>query len=508
MASDLMMVAHVVGLAIACISLIVMVYLSVKLHRPPNFIFERLISIESRVGNFDTQLGAQLSQSRGESREASRSLREEITNSFDTLSQGVRQSISDLAQGQKSQLENFARQLEGTRSQAVEDSQSLRGEVRETLTGLGNSVVQSLEKMGEQQGVKFLEVSASISKLTADNERRQEALRTTVEVGLAKIQTENGAKLDQMRETVDEKLQSTLEARIGASFTQVNESLKRVFESVGEMQALAAGVGDLKRVLTNIKSRGTWSEVSLGTLLADVLTSEQYAQNVEIEPGTNKRVEYAIRLPGTGDSDALWLPIDAKFPIEDYDRMLVATERADAEALEAASIALEAKLYKASKEISEKYIRPPYSTDFAIMFLPTEGLYAEAIRRCGLVDKLQRECRVVVAGPSTLHAVLSSLRMGFRSLAIQKRSSEVWRVLSAVKTEFGKFGSALSKVEKKLEEAKNAVVSANTRKRVMDQKLNNVEMLPETQAAQLLGVTPNNFDSDETFVDDGFVEQL
>jgi DNA recombination protein RmuC len=264
---------------------------------------------------------------------------------------------------------------------------------------------------------------------------------------------------------------------LGASFTQVNEQLERVFKSVGEMQTIATGVGDLKRVLTNVKARGTWGEASLGMLLEQAMSAEQYGQNVAVIPGSSQRVEFAIRLPNDGDTP-VWLPIDAKLPIEDYERLIDASDRADVAAIDAAQKGLERAIRVAAKDICEKYIGPPHTTDFAIMFLPTEGLFAEVVRRPGLVDALQREFKVLVSGPTTLMATLTSLRMGFRTLAIQQRSSEVWQVLSSVKQEFEKFGGVLKKVEDKLDQAKSVVQQARTRENVLGRKLRSVETLP------------------------------
>jgi DNA recombination protein RmuC len=324
-------------------------------------------------------------------------------------------------------------------------------------------------------------LGATVTELAQRSESRQDALRTAVEGRLEVLRSENAAKLEQMRQTVDEKLQGTLEQRLGASFKLVNDSLTRVHESVGEMQALASGVGDLKRILSNVKSRGTWGEVALGNILEEILSADQYGRNVEVQPRSNQRVEFAIKLPGDGQAP-LWLPIDAKYPTEDYDRLAEASERGDVEAAEAASRGIEARVRGAAKDICAKYVAPPHTTDFAVMFLPTEGLFAEVIRRPGLVNWLQRECHVMVAGPTTLVSLLTSLRMGFRTLAIQQRSSEVWKVLSGVKTEFEKFGGVLDKIQKKLEEAQKVVEEAGVRRRVMDKKLRSVEVLPEVEA--------------------------
>ena len=312
------------------------------------------------------------------------------------------------------------------------------------------------------------------------------SLQRTVEGRLDAMRVDNAEKLEAMRATVDEKLHKTLEERLGASFKLVSDQLEQVFKSVGEMQSLAAGVGDLKRVLTNVKARGTWGEVSLGGILAEVLTTEQYDRNVEIRPGSNQRVEFAIRLPGTDDGGPLWLPIDAKFPTEDYERLSEAAERADAAAVEISSKAIEARIRLAARDICTKYVAPPHSTDFALLFLPTEGLYAEIVRRPGLVDGLQRDWRVVVAGPTTLLALLNSLRMGFRSLAIQQRSSEVWQVLRAVKTEFEKYGEVLDRVQKKLHEASTTIEAVAVRRRQIGRKLASVETMPEGEASLLL----------------------
>ena len=302
------------------------------------------------------------------------------------------------------------------------------------------------------------------------------------------MRADNAEKLEAMRATVDEKLHHTLEERLGASFKLVSDQLEQVFKSVGEMQSLAAGVGDLKRVLTNVKARGTWGEVSLGGILGEVLTAEQYDRNVEIRPGSNQRVEFAIRLPGTEESGPLWLPIDAKFPTEDYERLSEAAERADGAGVETAGKAIETRIRQAARDICTKYVVPPHSTDFALLFLPTEGLYAEIVRRPGLVDALQRDWRVVVAGPTTLLALLNSLRMGFRSLAIQQRSSEVWQVLRAVKTEFEKYGEVLDRVQKKLQEASNTIEDVAVRRRQIGRKLASVETLTEVEARLLLQV--------------------
>ncbi len=328
------------------------------------------------------------------------------------------------------------------------------------------------------------------------SERRLAEVRQTLEHRLAELQQGNEAKLEQMRATVDEKLHATLETRLGESFKLVSERLEQVHAGLGEMRTLATGVGDLKRVLGNVKARGVVGEAQLAAILDELLTVEQYAANMAMRPGSAERVEYAVRLPGSGESP-VWLPIDAKFPREDYERLLDAQERADAEAAHAAGAALEARIRAEAKKIAEKYIAPPYSTDFAVLFLPTEGLYAEVLRRPGLFEATQREHRVVIAGPTTLSALLNSLRMGFRTLAIEKRSSEVWQVLGAVRTEFGKFGDVLVKTRKKLDEAANVIDSAGVRTRAIERKLRNVEALDAETAQRLLGDLSGSVESDE-----------
>lgn len=340
----------------------------------------------------------------------------------------------------------------------------------------------------------------SLRVLSEANERRLSEVRHTVETRLQALQADNEKKLEQMRQTVDEKLHATLEARLGESFKQVAERLELVHRGLGEMQRLASDVGSLNRVLNNVKTRGIFGEVQLAGLLEQVFTPEQYAVNVETVPGSGARVEFAIKLPGQGgaDSPPLWLPVDAKFPREDYERLLEAQDRADAPAVEAAAKAVEQRLRLEARSIRDKYLAPPHTSDFAILFVPTEGLYAEALRRPGLVEAMQREYRVMLAGPTTLLATLNSLQMGFRTLALEKRSSEVWQVLGAVKTEFGKFGDVLAKTRKKLEEASNTISSVETRTRVMGRALKQVEAMPDSQAQALLPAEPGMASDDES----------
>lgn len=375
-----------------------------------------------------------------------------------------------------------SRALEPHLNRLREDIERLERGMREEIRGSRQENTAALDGIRNQLAVQLDSV-----QLTTNN--RLGEVRTTLEARLKELQAENASKLDQMRQTVDEKLQSTLQTRLDASFKQVSERLEQVHRGLGEMQSLAVGVGDLKRVLGNVKTRGIFGEVQLAAILEEMLTPEQFAANVATRPGSNDRVEFAIRLPGRKDDELpVWIPVDAKFPREDYERLLDAQERADAEAASAAGAALEKRLKDEAKSIALKYVSPPHTTDFAILFLPTEGLFAEALRRPGLVESIQREFRVMVTGPTTLSATLNSLRMGFRTLAIEKRSSEVWQVLGAVKTEFGKFGDVLAKTRKKLDEASNIIDSAGTRSRAIERKLKGVEGLGEQDALRMLGL--------------------
>ena len=317
----------------------------------------------------------------------------------------------------------------------------------------------------------------------AKNQREElakslEGVRSIVDVRLRQLQDDNAQQIDKMRATVDEKLQGTLEKRLGESFKLVSERLEQVHQGLGAMRQLASDVGGLQRVLTNVKTRGGWSEWQLGVLLDEMLTPEQFAKNIKMRDDTDERVEFAIKLPGDENGAPVWLPIDAKFPMEHYDRLAGAQEKGDPAAVESAIKTLETQLKRCAKDICEKYINPPKTTDFALLFLPSEGLYAEAIRRVGLVQNVQRDCRVTFVGPTTLAALLNSLQMGFRTLAIQKRSSEVWNLLAAVKTEFGKFGDSLSAVKEKIDQASRKMEDVDVRSRAITKKLRDVEELP------------------------------
>lgn len=386
------------------------------------------------------------------------------------------------------------------RSESTVAARDSREEMTRALTLFGDSLQarsrdiatlqqEQLGQFGSQLGVLLATIEQRLATLTQTNEGKLESLRRTVDDRLGQIHRDNAEKLESMRQTVDERLHGTLEQRLGESFKQVSERLEQVHKGLGEMQVLATGVGDLKKVLSNVKTRGGWGEVQLEALLEQMLSPEQYERNVKTREGSGEVVEFAIRLPGKPDEglEFVWLPIDAKFPLEDYQRLVDASHAGDRELLELAARALEKRVRQCAKDISSKYLSPPRTTDFAVMFLPTEGLYAEVVRRTGLLEVLQRDHRVVVAGPSTFAALLNSLQMGFRTLAIQERSSEVWKILGAVKTEFRKFGDVLDGVKKKLDQASKTMDEAAVRSRQIERKLRQVEELPAGEAQVLLG---------------------
>jgi DNA recombination protein RmuC len=366
------------------------------------------------------------------------------------------------------------------------------------LDRLAHESARSREESRAASTALRQEVTSAISVLGSSLRQELESIRTVVHERLRDIQAGNARELQEMRATVDEKLQGTLNQRLGESFALVSERLELVQRGLGEMQSLASGVGDLRKVLSNVKSRGGWGEVQLGTLLEQMLSPEQYERNAVVREASRECVEFAVKFPGKGDVPVL-LPIDAKFPVEDYQQLVDAQECGDAQAVETAARRVEASVRNAAKTIREKYVNPPVTTDFAIMFLPTEGLYAEVLRRPGLAEQIQRESGVLIAGPTTLTAILSSLQMGFRTLAIEKRSSEVWRLLEAVKTEFGKFGGVIEKVNRNLEQARNQMDQLGTRTRVVSRKLRDVQTLPDADAALLIGVEVP--DDDEGWVE-------
>ena len=399
---------------------------------------------------------------RREIAESSQGARQELTQNLATFQQTLTQQGAEATRTQNTQIDAFGQQL---------------ALMQKTLA---DTLHTQLSSVGESTARRLAEMSDS-------NTRSMTAVRDALNQQLAQLQTTNSAKLDEMRATVDEKLQTTLQARLGESFKQVADRLEQVHKGLGEMQTLAQGVGDLKHLLTNVKTRGIFGEAQLASLLEQVFVPDQYAVQVATRPGSKNVVDFAIKLPGKSDTgEPLWLPIDAKFPNEDYERLLDAQGRADVLGAETAGKALELRIRLEAKSMVEKYVEPPYTTDFAILFLPTEGLYAEVLRRPGLMESLQRDHRVTLAGPTTLLAMLSSLQMGFRTLALEKRSSEVWQVLGAVKTEFEKFGSVLAKVKSQTETVLKTLDSAETRSRAMGRVLKRVDALPDTQAQALI----------------------
>ena len=406
-------------------------------------------------------------------------LREAARSDSDRVERGLRDELQRNAQSARADLATFQQMLLNQSGDVARTQNEQIDSFRAQLGAMQQLIADQLRMLGEANANRLAEV------------------RGTVQTQLAALQEGNERKLEQMRATVDEKLHATLEQRLGESFKQVAERLEAVHQGLGDMRNMARDVGSLNRVLTNVKTRGLIGEYQLGALLEQVFTPEQYGANVETVPGSGARVEFAIRLPGRRDDGApLWLPIDAKFPREDYERLLDAQDRADPVAAESAAKAIEGRLRIEAKTIREKYIAAPHTTDFGILFVPTEGLYAEALRRPGLVESLQREHRITLAGPTTLLATLNSLQMGFRTLALERRSAEVWEVLGAVKSEFQKFGDVLAKTKKKLDEASRTIDDAEVRTRQMARKLKSVESLPEAHAKALLGQrsSPDLFD--------------
>ena len=405
---------------------------------------------------------------RQEVQDASRAARQEASANMATFQQTLVQHSAEATRTQNARLDAFGTQLAAMQK------------------GLADTLSSQLGSLSEANARRLAELNETSAT-------RLREMRSTLETQLAQLQSSNATKLEEMRVTVDEKLQSTLQARLGESFKQVADRLEQVHKGLGEMQTLAQGVGDLKHLLTNVKTRGIFGEAQLAALLEQVFVPDQYAAQVATRPGSKNLVDFAIKLPGkAADGAPLWLPIDAKFPNEDYARLLDAQGRADPVDADAAAKALEQRIRLEAKSITEKYVEPPHTTDFAILFLPTEGLYAEVLRRPGLMEALQRDYRVTLAGPTTLLAMLSSLQMGFRTLALEKRSSEVWQVLGAVKTEFGKFGDVLAKVKAQTQTVLNTLDSADTRSRAMQRALKTVQALPDEASQVLLAIDSDN----------------
>ena len=437
----------------------------------PQKLSHALVALTTAVERIEREL-------RSEVQTSARDSRAELMQSLAIFQQALLGQSGDVARTQNEQIDSFRVQLGATQQQQAASLVLARDAQDMALKRFAEGLNEQLRQVAE------------------GSERKLGEVRLVVEQRLTALQDGNEKKLDQMRATVDEKLQTTLEARLGESFKLVAERLEQVHKGLGEMQTLAAGVGDLKHLLTNVKTRGIFGEAQLAGLLEQVFVVDQYAAQVATRPGSKNMVDFAIKLPGKSEQgQPLWLPIDAKFPNEDYERLLDAQGRADVPGAEAAGRALESRIRLEARSIADKYIEPPHTTDFAILFLPTEGLYAEVLRRPGLMESLQRDYRITLAGPTTLLAMLSSLQMGFRTLALEKRSSEVWQVLGAVKTEFGKFGDVLAKVKSQTETVLKTIDGAETRSRAMGRALKKVEALPDLQA-QVLIPADKDFDQE------------
>jgi DNA recombination protein RmuC len=454
-------------LILAGLGLALLLILVLRRPAPPDLsaLLAELARQREESARQEERLRGELAAQRREQQETAQALRGELGALVQQLGQTLREPVSALGEAQGRQLTAFAAQLEELRERLSREASNQRGEQGERLTEFGRVQAERLDAL---RG----ELSSQLTQM-----------RGGVAEQLDKVRAENADKLEQMRRTVDEKLHETLEKRLGESFRQVSEQLQAVYAGLGEMQGLAAGVGDLKKVLTNVKTRGTWGEVQLGALLEQMLAPEQFVRQYRPRPRSAEVVEFAVRLPGRNAEDGpVFLPIDAKFPKEDYERLVDASERGDAAGVEVAARQLESRLKSDARDIRDKYVHPPATTDFAILFLPTEGLYAEVLRRPGLAEQVQRDFKVMVAGPTTLAALLNSLQLGFRTLAIQKRSSEVWKLLSTVKTKFESFGALLEKAERKIEDAGKELARVRNDTRIMGDKLRKVEVLPEAAA--------------------------
>lgn len=496
-------------LILLCIINIILLFIRTKkTEDSTNKDLKELVSKD--IMRLESQMKDEFSRNRLEFSDNSKGSREEFSNSFKDLSQSIVDRILENSNTQKNQLELFSKlvdklaqdsenslksinnlvsiELNKIQESLYSNSRDSRDELSKSLKSFEIGFKESTREFTEIQKQKLEELINKQSQLNSSTEERLEKVRNTVETNLKEVQETNSKKLEEMRLTVDEKLHNTLEQRLGDSFKLVSDRLDLVHQGLGEMQSLASGVGDLKKVLSNVKTRGTWGEIQLGNLLEQILTIEQYASNVSTKKGSSDRVEFAIKLPGNNGNknEVVWLPIDAKFPIEDYQRLIEASENLDKVKVDESTKKLELRIKSEAKSIRDKYIDPPNTTDFAILFLPTEGLYADVIRIPSLLDSLQLEYRVVVAGPTTLSALLNSLQMGFRTLTVEKRSSEVWNLLGVVKTEFGKFGDILDKTHKKLQEATNNIEKASSKTRSIKKKLKKVQELPSDEEDILL----------------------
>jgi DNA recombination protein RmuC len=503
MANTLLMVL----VALAAVTILLLLFLlkrqgdSLKAARDYSPVLARFDLLDQLVQQSERSIREEFSRLRQEMTRQNQALQVDSATSIKSLSESLLRQLITLGTANDQRFDLL-------RNSMAESGTRLQAKIGEELERLRNGLNQATQQAREETSAALKGVSESlgknVSELTISQKAQLDEIRVTVENRLTAMSADNEKRLEQMRQTVDEKLQGTLEARLGESFKLVSERLEQVHSGLGEMRNLASGVGDLKRVLTNVKTRGTWGEVQLGTLLEQILSPDQFEKNVSTT-GTQERVDFAIKLPGREAGKICWLPVDAKFPVEDYQRLMDAAELGDPAAVEVASRDLEATLKLCARTINEKYLLPPETTDFGILFLATEGLYAEALRRAGLAEALQREYRVILTGPNTFAAILNSLQMGFRTLVIQKRSSEVWEALGAVKTEFAKYTGVLAKVKKKLEEASNMVDRAETRTRVLQRHLRDVEASP-TGSVEALDLPPIDFGVGEESANGGPAE--
>jgi DNA recombination protein RmuC len=462
----------ILGLLIICIALL---FRLINFRGNNQLQFDQL---NNQLNRLDSSIRDEFARNRDENLRNARDTREETISTLKTFSEIISKTITDIGKLQKDQLETFAVQLKNSQEQQANSDRANRDEQKNSLKSFEDKFTLNVHDFNELQRQKLDQMMLQLDKI-----------RETVELRLKMLQDENIKKLDEMRATVDEKLQTTLEKRLSESFNQVSERLEQVHKGLGEMQNLATGVGDLKKVLSNVKTRGIMGEIQLGNILEQIMSPEQYARDIATKKDTRENVEYAIKLPGKDDSgQVVYLPIDSKFPLEDYHALLDAYDKSDNDLVITVSKSLEASIKKFAKDIRDKYIDPPYTTDFGIMFLPVEGLYAEVVRRTSLIETLQREYKIVITGPTTLAAILNSLQMGFRTLAIEKRSGEVWRILGAVKTEFTRFGDVLKKAQEKISKAGEDIDElVGTRTRKIQSKLKAVQELPYNESSLILG---------------------
>jgi DNA recombination protein RmuC len=460
-------------------------------------------TIDTRVKDLHEGNEKKLDTLRKESSESLKTTNETLLKTLDSISkvqqdklEGMTKNIRELIDANQVHLEKIRltfdkniKELQGSNEQKID---LMRKESTEGLKSNNETLSKTMESMNKTQLNQLESMTKQLKEITESNQSSLDRIRNLFDERIKELQQGNEKKLEEMRKTVDEQLHNTLEKRLGESFKLVSDRLEAVHKGLGEMQNLATGVGDLKRVLTNVKARGTWAEVQLGAILEQILNNDQYEKNVQVRSDSSERVEFAIKLPGAKEDSysCVWLPIDSKFPQEDYLRLQEASEKADPAAVQAATDALIRTVRASAKDIHDKYVYPPYTTDFGIMFLATEGLYAEVLRQSSVVEELQQRFRVVIAGPTTLAAILNSLRMGFQTLAIEQRAVEVWRVLGAIKTEFGKFGETLDRVKRQLNSASRTIEQTGVRSRAMERKLRSVEQLPEAEASEILLLPP------------------